>query len=138
MKWKYNGEPFNEMLSEMFFGFVYLITDNVNNRKYIGKKQFMSNRKMTPKQLKERIDKRLSRNRTESDWREYNSSCIPLQKEIEKHGIDKFDFEILHLCQSKSMLTYIELKLQMENDVIFKQEYYNEVLGDRVLKSFKR
>jgi len=52
------------------YGFVYLITNNVSNKKYIGKKQILSKRKLKP--LKRKINKRSKIIQT--DWKTYTSS----------------------------------------------------------------
>ena len=45
MKWQYNGSDFDEVPKGME-GFVYLITNLVNNKKYIGKKHFWTRQKI--------------------------------------------------------------------------------------------
>ena len=44
MEWKYNGDDFIEVPKEME-GFVYLITNLTNNKKYVGKKHFWTRQK---------------------------------------------------------------------------------------------
>ena len=43
--WWYNGEVFDSDGINGYYGFVYLITNTVNGRKYIGRKYFWSFRK---------------------------------------------------------------------------------------------
>ena len=45
--WSYNGRPFTSNDIQDYFGFVYLIQNNLNGRKYIGRKYLWSFR--TPK-----------------------------------------------------------------------------------------
>ena len=44
MSWKYNGEDFIEIKNKME-GFVYIITNLTNHKKYIGKKHFWTRQK---------------------------------------------------------------------------------------------
>jgi hypothetical protein len=110
------------------FGFIYEITNTVNNRKYIGKKQRVSRIKRKPLKGK-------SRNRIdykESDWKSYTGSSKELNEDIEKHGKDKFVFTILEWCNSKFELGYKEIKIQLQKDVLLKEEYYNGIINVRV------
>ena len=58
--WKYNGVAFAGKDIGDYFGFVYLITNIQNGRKYIGRKYFWSFR--TPKGKKRKV-------KQESDWK---------------------------------------------------------------------
>ena len=44
MNWQYNGEVFTDVPKGME-GFVYIITNLTNNKKYIGKKHFWTRQK---------------------------------------------------------------------------------------------
>ena len=66
MKWTYRGQEVSE-IPEGIEGFVYIITNTTNNRKYIGKK--LAKFKKTRPPLKGRKNKR--REKVESDWRDY-------------------------------------------------------------------
>jgi len=46
--WYYEGEEFTSEMIEDYVGFVYLITDLTNGKKYVGKKLFVSKRKLPP------------------------------------------------------------------------------------------
>ena len=46
--WHYKGEEFTSEMIGDYIGFVYIITDGSNDRKYIGKKIFKSKRKLPP------------------------------------------------------------------------------------------
>lgn len=120
--WEYSGKDF---FIEDYVGFVYIITNLVNNRKYIGQKQFFNKRTKPP--LKGRVNKR--RSKIESEWRTYTGSSVELNKDIEELGKENFKFEILELCESKWELTYGEYKKIIMEDAIPKKEYYNAFLG---------
>jgi len=110
------------------FGFVYEITNKTNNRKYIGKKQCRMRIKRKPL-------KGLKRNRithAESDWKNYTGSSKELNEDIIKCGKENFDFVILEWGNSKFELGYKEIKLQLLNDVLLKEEYYNGIINVRI------
>jgi len=115
MEWEYNGESYSEAPKEME-GFVYLITNLTNNKKYIGKKHFWTRQK----------DRKTGRRKTkESDWKNYLSSCDLLKEDIKNLGEDKFLREILHICPHKKSMSYYETMEQFKRDVIFREDYYN-------------
>ena len=111
------------------FGFIYLITNIKNNRKYIGKKQLQFKKS---RRLKSRKNRKVSY--SESDWKTYTGSCRELNEDIEKYGKENFTFEILRFCKSKWELGYEEIKLQIENEVIKNKQYYNGILNCRLGK----
>ena len=96
--WYYNNEIVEE-LPEGSVGFVYLITNLTNNRKYIGKK--LAQFKRTKPPLKGRKNKR--RSTVESDWREYYGSSDELSADVAELGPQSFKREILFYCTSKSL-----------------------------------
>ena len=125
--WYYNNELF-DLTPEEYQGFVYQITELHTNKKYIGKKNFWK-----PKILPiNKTRKRRVRTRVESDWKTYFSSSSQIQKLVEESGEEKFKREILKLCKTKGEMSYYEAKLQFENNVLFRDDYYNEFIGCRV------
>ena len=125
--WYYNNELF-ELTPEEYQGFVYQITELHTNKKYIGKKNFWK-----PKILPiNKTRKRRVRTRVESDWKTYFSSSSQIQKLVEESGEEKFKREILKLCKTKGEMSSYEAKLQFENNVLFRDDYYNEFIGCRV------
>ena len=115
MEWKYNEKDLIEIPKEME-GFVYLITNLTNNKKYIGKKHFWTRQK----------DRKTGRRKTkESYLKNYMSSCDLLKEDIKNLGEDKFLKEILHLCPHKKSMSFYETMEQFKRDVIFREDYYN-------------
>jgi hypothetical protein len=117
-------------LPDTFFGFIYEITNTINNKKYIGKKQCLSRLKRKPLKGKKR-------NRIEfieSDWREYTSSSNELNEDIKTHGKEKFTFKIIKICHSKWALAYYEIKEQIERDVLISDNFYNGIINVRIGK----
>lgn len=119
MKWQYNGSDFDEVPKGME-GFVYLITNLVNNKKYIGKKHFWTRQK----------NKKTGRRKTEeSDWKSYFSSSDDLKADVKVLGEDKFLREILYLCPHKKSMSYYETYEQFTRNVLMNEEYYNTNIG---------
>jgi hypothetical protein len=125
MTWLYNDIPFEDISD--YVGFVYLITNLQNGRKYIGKKNFYFSKTRTIKGKKKRT-------KVESDWKEYFGSNKELLQDIEKLGKENFKREIVRLCKSKGEFGYWEAKLQFENNVLESNDYYNTWIMVRVHK----
>lgn len=126
--WYYNGEEFTSEMIGDYVGFVYLITDLSNDKKYVGKKTLVSKRKLPP--LKGKTRKRTKI--VESDWQDYYGSSEEVKNLVEERGRDQFKREILHLCKGKGEMSYLELKEQVDREVLFKDEYYNEFIGCKI------
>ena len=131
--WLYNNSEFlSKDIPKNCIGFVYCITNLLTDKKYIGKKNFFSTIRKPP--LKGKKNKR--KIITESDWKEYFGSNRELQEIVAQHPIENFSREILHLCYSKGELNYMELKEQIERDVLYKpNEYYNSFIGIKISRS---
>ena len=127
MRWTYQGENIEE-LPENIEGFVYLITNTTNNRKYIGKK--LAKFKKTRPPLKGKKNKR--RSKVESDWRDYWGSSDHLIADVEKLGEDNFTREILYMCESRGLMSYLEAKEQFDRRVLETDDYYNGIINVRV------
>jgi len=125
--WTYNGITVLE-LPETCVGFVYIITNLTNDRKYIGKK--LARFKVTKKPLKGNKNKR--RSTKESDWRTYWGSSDKLNKDVEELGENNFTRQILYYCESKGELSYLEAKEQFDRSVLETDEYYNGIINVRV------
>lgn len=123
--WLFNNEPFDDIAD--YVGFVYIITNLTNGRKYLGKKNFYFSKTRTVKGKKKR-------SKVESDWREYYGSNKELLEDVEKLGRDLFKREIVRLCKSKGEFGYWEAKLQFENNVLESDEWYNTWIMVRVHK----
>ena len=125
--WTYNNKVVNDLPDDVE-GFVYVITNLVDNRKYIGKK--LARFKTTKPPLKGRKNKR--RGTKESDWRTYWGSSDHLNAEVLALGEDKFKREIIHYCPSRGALSYVEAKEQFDRRVLETDEYYNGIINVRV------
>ena len=105
--WYFNGDPFTEVPKGME-GFVYLIINTTNNKKYIGKKNFWERRK----------DPKTGRRKTkESSWKDYFGSCDELKNDVKELGKDKFIRQILY--------------------VLLREDYYNTNISGNFYSSEK-
>jgi hypothetical protein len=118
----------NVLITEETFGFIYEITNNITNKKYIGKKQCIS--KIRRKPLKGKKRKRIDFK--ESDWKSYTSSSKDLNEDIQKYGKENFTFKIMRVCDSKWSLAYYEIKEQIDKNVLLDENYYNGIINVRI------
>ena len=133
MTWYYQDTPVEE-LPEECVGFVYLITNNLSGRKYIGKKlaKFSKTSVKVVKQKNGIKKKKRIRTKIDSDWREYYGSSIDLAADILKLGTENFSREILYYCASKAECSYIEAREQFNRKVLESDDYYNGQISVRV------
>jgi len=127
MSWTYQGKEITSIPDE-YEGFVYLITNLTDNRKYVGKK--LAKFKTTKPPLKGKKNKR--RGYKESDWQTYWGSSDRLNEDVQKLGEDKFTREILYFCKSRAEMSYIEAREQFDRRVLETDEYYNGIINVRV------
>lgn len=120
-------------IPENVIGFVYCITNSLNSKKYIGKKLLINKKRRKP--LKGRKNDRLYTKN--SNWKVYCGSCKELLNDIQNLGESNFNFEILYWCKSKWDLSYMELREQINREVLFKNDYYNSYIGCRLKKLIK-
>jgi len=131
--WTYQNEEVIQ-LPENCVGFVYIITNLTNNRKYIGKKlaKFSKTTYKTVKLKNGTKKKKRIRSKINSDWQEYYGSSVELTADIAKLGTDKFKREILYYCKSKSECSYVEAREQFTQKVLESDDYYNGHIQVRV------
>ena len=133
MAWIFQGTTV-ETLPEDCVGFVYIITNNLSGKKYIGKKlaKFSKTTYRVVKQ-KNGIKKRKKiRSKIDSDWREYYGSNEELNRDVTALGPDNFKREILFYCKSKAECSYIEAREQFTHKVLESNDYYNGQISVRV------
>jgi hypothetical protein len=129
--WRYNGQVFDTDDIGDNFGFVYLITNQSNGRKYLGRKYFWSFRKPPGKKRKVK---------QESDWKRYYGSCFELKEDVKKYGKETFSRVILSLHDKKMDCNYEETRQLFLNNVLKESldngvpEYYNSNILGRYLR----
>lgn len=133
--WIYRDTPLTQ-IPEGAFAFVYKITNNLDGRIYIGKKQFHSYQKKSKKEVgKNRmVTVRKKKVVLESDWKKYWGSCKELQEDVKKFGETNFTREILHIVPSKGSASYYEMVEQVKHKVLESDNSYNGHIDVRVHK----
>lgn len=131
--WVYQGNEVTA-LPEDCVGFVYLIVNKTNNRKYIGKKlaKFSKTATKTVTLKNGTKKKKKIKSKIDSDWMDYYGSSIELKKDIDLLGKECFTREILFFCKSKAECSYIEAREQFINKVLESDDYYNNNIMIRV------
>jgi len=124
--WIYKGEPLEEIGNHV--GFVYMITNLNNNKRYIGKKNFYFSKTKQIKGKKKRY-------KVESDWREYFGSNDKLNEDVNLFNKNIFKREILRLCTSKGEMSYFEAKYQFEYGVLENDGWYNTWIMCKIRKN---
>lgn len=127
--WYWNGKKITEIPNEFkdHQSFVYLITNKVTKRKYIGFKTIVSRKRTTIKGKKKTI-------LIDSDWRTYYSSSQELLHDVGKYGKGNFLREIIAFTVNKGVGKYYEALQQFKREVITKNHnhYYNGIVNLRL------
>jgi len=133
MTWYFQDKIVDELPDDCI-GFVYLITNLISNRKYIGKKlaKFSKTKYKTIKLKNGKKKRKKIKSKIQSDWQTYYGSSDELTKDIEKLGKENFKREILYYCTSKAQTSYLEAKEQFDRRVLESNDYYNGHIRVRV------
>lgn len=133
MTWFYQSQPITEIPAE-FAGFVYMITNQLTGRRYIGKKlsRFSKTTYKTERLKNGKKRRRKIRSKVESDWQTYYGSSPELTKDIQQIGTENFTREILYYCRSKAECSYIEAREQFSRRVLESDDWYNGHIQVRV------
>ena len=126
--WHYKGKQITnkKQLPEDAIGFVYRITNTLNDKHYIGKKILANKRTRNP--LKGYKRKRVDY--IESNWLKYTGS----NEETKKWKIEECYREILYICHNKTMMSYYETKLQFIENVLESDKYINDNIAGKFYK----
>ena len=133
MSWLFESKTI-EVLPQDCVGFVYLITNKLTGRKYIGKKlaKFSRTTYKTVKLKNGNKKKKKIRGKIESDWQTYYGSNEQLNQDVECLGAGNFTREILYYCRSKAECSYIEAREQFSRRVLESDDWYNGHIQVRV------
>jgi len=133
MTWLFENAPVAE-LPENCIGYVYIITNIVSGRKYIGKKlaKFSKTTVKTVKLKNGTKKKRKIKSKIPSDWQDYYGSNDELIQDVKTLGPENFKREILYYCKSKAECSYIEAREQFRHQVLESDDYYNGHIQVRV------
>jgi len=129
--WYYRGEPFLSEHIGNYYGFVYLIENKLNGRKYIGRKYLWQFR--TPKGKKRKV-------KSESNWKEYYGSCPELKEDVDKFGRENFSRTVLSLHYTKGKTNFEETRQLFVNGVLTESldngtpAYYNSNILNRYFR----
>ena len=130
MTWYFYNTPieFTENDIKDHFGFIYIISNVATGRKYVGKKFFTKSKIKQTNGKKKKI-------RIESDWKDCYGSNKELLDEIAINGKDQYVREILHLCRTRSELSYWESWEIFCRHALLSDSYYNSWISCRIRKS---
>jgi hypothetical protein len=135
--WLFEGTEITDLPDDKV-GFVYLITNLVTGRRYIGKKLSKFSRvKYKVITQKNGIKKRKKiRSKIDSDWQTYWSSSPEVQADVKALGPDKFTREILYFADSKGSLSYLEAREQFARQALENPtNWYNGIIQCRIHRS---
>jgi len=129
--WCYSGVPFTSEDIGDYYGFVYLIENTLNGKKYIGRKYLWQFR--TPKGKKRKV-------KSESNWKDYYGSCPELKEDLERYGRGVFRRTILSLHKTKGKTNFEETRQLFFNNVLTESlddgtpKYYNGNILNRYFR----
>lgn len=127
---EHSGNEARELTEEDikgYYGFIYVIENQIDQKAYIGRKYFT---KASTRQVKGKKRK----TRKESDWKDYYGSSPRLLEDIEKLGKENFKRTVIRLCKTRGETNYWEAKYQFLLGVLESDDFYN----DNILVKFTR
>jgi len=119
------------------YGFIYLITNKLDGRIYVGKKcfSFKKRKRVTKKVIKTtKTRKRVEVSYVDSGWLNYYGSSKSLLADVALIGKENFSREILCFSKNKSELSYMEVVNQI-NYKVLEVPSYNGWISCRIYKS---
>lgn len=135
--WLFEGSEITELPDDKV-GFVYLITNLVSGRQYIGKKlsKFSKVKYKVITQKNGTKKRKKIRSKIDSDWQTYWSSSPEVQADVRTLGEDKFRREILYFADSKGSLSYLEAREQFARQALENPtNWYNGIIQCRIHRS---
>lgn len=93
------------MEDKEYYGFIYITTNHINNKKYIGQKKYNNN------------------------WKTYLGSGVLLSRAIKKYGKENFSKEIIENCYTKEQLNEREKFWIKYYKAVTSDDFYNLASG---------
>lgn len=101
-----------------YIGFIYVIRDVMNEKLYLGKKQYKGLGKLNKGE--------------DSNWRWYISSSKELSESIKKNGKQHFEFVAIEQYKSKGALSYAETWSLMHCETPVRRDKWYNLLVNKV------
>jgi hypothetical protein len=117
--WTYQGRVIDDAEVVGFVGFVYIITNTLTNKAYIGKKTLVTKKTKQVSGKKKKVT-------VSSNWKNYYGSNATLLNDIASDGKHNYRREILHFCKNKGTANYLEAKEIFVRNVLETEGWYNE------------
>lgn len=130
--WIYNGKEFVDDDIGDYVGFVYIITNLISGKQYVGKKLFTKAK--INRTVKDGVVIKKRSSRVCSDWKSYYGSNEELKNEVKSLGSSNFKREILFLCKSKSELSYRETYEIFSRHTLLGDGFYNSWVSCKINK----
>lgn len=97
------------------YGFVYITTNIINGRRYIGSKVFSSP------------------DGSKNSWESYLGSGKALKNAVDKYGKENFTKDIIYIAASKSELEQMETYYILLYNAAYSKDYYNIKAGSNLI-----
>jgi len=127
MSWTYNNEHVTDEIIGDTYGFVYVITNNISGRKYVGRKYFTKAGYKTVKGKRKKI-------RVSSGWESYYGSNKVLLADVATLGESNFSRRIVKLCRNRSECSYWETHYIFQWEALLSDRWYNEWVTCKISK----
>jgi hypothetical protein len=125
--WLYNSIVFTPEDAVGYYGFVYVIQNNLTGKSYIGRKYFTKSGSKQVKGKRKKI-------RKTSDWENYWSSSEELKQDILTIGKENFTRTILHLCKTRASCSYLETYEIFKNHALLSDNFINGWVSCKIHK----
>lgn len=127
MTWTYNNESVTDEVIGDAYGFVYIIENLIDGRRYIGRKYLTKAAYKTVKGKRKKI-------RKASDWETYWGSNKFLIEDVKNHGEDNFTRTIVRFCRNRSECSYWETHYIFALGALLSDAFYNEWVTCKISK----
>lgn len=142
INWEYEGRVIDNitLFPEGAIGFIYLIENLDNGKKYFGRKTCRAlnkKKKLTKKEKSLPENSRKTFKYIEHEykgWQEYNGSCLPLLDDIKKGA--SYRKTIVKFCYTKKQMTAWELKYILCDCFLDDNCYNQNIMGKIFRKDF--